>query len=212
MITSYIYQAFLLVYTVCCVFFYLELKKYLWYITLLVVVSFIFESIGLYSLVYENKVAVNVFHIYQPIEYVLHVLYFLSIIKERWIVSLAKKLVYLYVPLLLFVGFAGDKYDLSNRLPFLMVTLIVIPLCIFYLSQLLKQDVYLSLKDNPNFFIVTGMLLFRTGTFFVMALVNHIAKTNIELARGIFSINHVLNIIYYGLLTYGLYVAWKVRK
>ncbi len=114
--------------------------------------------------------------------------------------------------MLLILYIVSQKYDLSKLYDFLLTTSAISICSIFYFNQLLTKQVELDVSTNPNFFIVGGILMFHSCSFLVMGLVNYIYKQDPILAKQVYSINHILNIIYYSLIAYGFYIQWKSTK
>lgn len=83
-------------------------------------------------------------------------------------------------------------------------------LSLVYFKQLLDSDV--NVVKNPNFWIVTGILFFNAGFFFLSGFVSYLSQKDLELARKLFSINHLLNIIYYSLVAYGFICQRRLAK
>jgi general stress protein CsbA len=146
------------------------------------------------------------------LEYFLISSYFKEIIKG---VSLKRKITnskYVISFLLVVLNYVSWKFDYNQYLTFLLLAISIDVLSMIYLYQLITLDLDISLNQNPNFFIVCGFLVFYISSFFVMGLVNYIYKQNPVLARQVFSINHILNIIFYSLIAYGFYIQWKSTK
>jgi len=64
----------------------------------------------------------------------------------------------------------------------------------------------------PEFWVCTGILFFFAGTFFQMGLHSFLFRTNRELANRLYVINHLLNILLYGLLTVGFLCKASQKK
>lgn len=102
-----------------------------------------------------------------------------------------------------FTSFQNFKY-------YLLPIIIYVIFAIFFLKQLLE-----STKDiffDSNFWIVTGILFFYSGFFFLSGFINFIAEKDLLLTRKLYSINHILNIIYYSLITYGFICQRRLAK
>ncbi len=182
------------------------------FIQILLFITVIVESIGYFYLKLYNKAAVIPYLLFQPLEYICIVLYFNKIIFSKRV----KKIIRSTIPFTSIIYFAiyfiSYQYNLSKYSGFLFISVTVSAICLLYFYQLLNREIDKKLQSNPHFFIATGILLFHTCSFMVMGLVNYIYTRNQELARRVFSINHILNIIYYSLITYAFYIQWKSTK
>jgi hypothetical protein len=110
------------------------------------------------------------------------------------------------------LAYTPVNYDLPKLYDFILTTCVTSTFPILYFYQLLTRQIELDISSNPNFYIVTGILLFHACSFLVMGLVNYVYVLNPVLAKQVYSINHILNIIYYSLIAYGFYIQWKSTK
>lgn len=182
------------------------------YLKYLLIVTVIIESIGLYYLKILKDVAHWAFTIYHPIEFYLLATYFSYSFHNSKNKKVAIRLKYT-IPLLIFtIGLASLKINFPLWFNFLTSSIFIIFLSLSYLKELLFERINSSLTDNPDFFICIGILTFHSASFLVMGLVNYVYQSNPDLARQVYSINHILNITYYGLITYAFYIQWKLTK
>ncbi len=209
------YLCLLMVSTFSCLsFFKRQKRKYkaLFPILLLLSITVVVEIRGYYSLYYLNKPDRLVYAIFQPLEYILISLFFIQIIDNEYL----KKVILISIPLviiLLISLFQLEKVGgLKGYYDFLLVALGVNSWGILYMYQLLTKDIEKNLLSNPSFWISTAILFFHTSAFVLMGLIIYLYQINQEIAQSVFSINHLLNIIYYSLITYAFYLQWKSTK
>lgn len=176
-----------------------------------VAITFLTEMFGYYSLYLSSEKKVNflLYNIYAPISFLVISVYFCKIINEKKI----KKVIFLMIPLVLsisiFLSFSYSNKMLNYRVLLFSMGVLIVYSVVFF-RQLLNSDA--SFLENPNFWIVTGILFFYTGYFFLSGFINYIASKDAVLARKLFTINHLLNIIYYSLITYGFICQRKLAK
>ena len=119
----------------------------------------------------------------------------------------------LATPLVLFVVVFFSFTDASQQLNFrlLLFSFAVLTIyAILFFKQVLNLDE--NIYPNPYFWIVTGILFFYGGYFFLSGFINYISSKDPIFARKLFSINHLLNIIYYSLVTYGFICQQRSMK
>lgn len=190
------------------------LTGYFRYLLWLVCIALLLvETVGYYYLAVLKKVATWIFHIYQPIEYALMALYFLGIIENKKI----KKLLLVSIPLVLvcniFNATMGQGWQKLSTYTFLLSAFLFCVWSILYLWQLLHSQFETVIWKNPNFWICTGVLFFYGGSFFQMGLANYISQTDHEMAELLYQlINHLLNVVMYGLFTYGFICQAKSQN
>lgn len=175
----------------------------------LVCFTWVAESWGLYLMLkHENNYFI--FHILQPVEYTLLALYFKDSIRA---IS-ARKLIIASIPgfiLFCLIDVAWfESISAPNSYCFMLEAILLIGWSGYYLYQLLQRESYVPLRSIPEFWVGAGVLFFYAGAFFLMGLLNYLTKTDYALAKRLFFINHLLNIILYGLYSVGF--LWKVEQ
>lgn len=184
------------------------LRLLLW----LVLIAAIVEMVGTYHLRFLFITASLIYRIYQPIEYILLAGYFFTIITS----PAKRKLIILSIPVVVLVNllnlFANQQYKSLGLYAFLLAALLFVIWSIFYFFQLFKSNDGENPAHIPAFWICTGILFFYAGTFFQMGFTNMIYKHNPDLAKKLYVINHLLNCVLYGMITYGFICQSKYRK
>lgn len=188
------------------------IKSDLQYLFWLVIITFIVEAVGTYYIRIIGTSHPWIFKVYTIFEYGLISLYFLRIHKNIFL----RKLIYIsmLIPVvtMALLLLYPDRFVMLNKYKFMMIALLIVSWSIMYFRNLLKSNVELNLKNDPHFYVNTGFLLFFGGSFFLMGLIFYIKERDINLARNLYSINHVLNIFYYSLLAYGFICHSKSMK
>lgn len=181
-------------------------------IIILVVVSFFIEWIGYYNqhISSEKKIKAIVFQIYSPLEALIIGIFFLQILNN----SNLKKLVIVLTLLALIIFCLDLVFNLNVNLQNFKIYLIPMTFytifSILYLQQVLDSNN--DIISNPSFWFVTAILFFNTCFFFLSGFINFIAEKDLPLAKKLYSINHILNIIYYSLITYGFICQRRLAK
>jgi hypothetical protein len=191
-------------------YFTIELRL----IFLLILITFFVEWLGFYNQHLIQKPISNayLYTFYSPLEFILIGSYFYKLLQNPF---QKKVIIVLFISVLVFFYFdLFDEYkgDNANYQFYLLPNLYFSLFSIFYFRKLLMFDIEFSLRTNPNFWIVTGMLFFYSGFFFLSGFINFIAKQDKDLAQKLFTINHILNIIYYSLITYGFICQRNLAK
>ena len=167
--------------------------KFTFYLTLLLCVIVIVESIGTYYKI-TKKPTFHVYHIYSFFEYNLIALMFLSVLKKKININLIKGMIivinvfyfltYLYIGLQMYVTPLGSLF--------------VSVYCILFLAELLQSDKILNYKNELSFWVTVGFLIFYLPSipFFMMLKSMH--------NRGLFFIIGILVVFMNLFITYGL--------
>ena len=175
------------------------------------VLTLIIELIGYYCLYFslERKVNVYLYNVYIPIGFSLLSLFFYLIVKSQFI----KRIIFLVIPIIVSVNIffiiQSPKPELNRGL-FLYLKGLLIIYSIIYLHQIINSEE--SISSNSNFWVVTGIIFFYSGYFFLSGFIDYISKNNLQLAQKLFILNPLLNIIYYSLITYGFICQRRLAK
>lgn len=95
-----------------------------------------------------------------------------------------------------------------NTMTYAISSLLIIIFCVCFFFELFKRPEALSLKTNPGFWIVTGLLFFNACTLPLLGLANYIYQFSPVLINNIQTILTILNILLYVLFT----IAFLCRK
>lgn len=210
--TLYIYLFFLLNCFVVGLFLRkalpLKLKILLW----LVLLTLIVEGVGTYYLKILGTTASIVYRIYQPMEYTLIAVYFFHITRF----SRQKTIILISVPIIVILNTINIFVETGSRLfgtyTFLLAAILLSMWSISYFYQLTQESEIKNPAHSPDFWTCTGILFFYAGTFFLMGFINYIYGNNPKLAQELYIVNHLLNCILYGMITYGFVCQAKFQK
>lgn len=167
------------------------------------------ESLGLY-LMLNLRNNHFVFHVLQPVEYTLLSLFFQQSFTKPSVKRLVSASIIGFVAFCLIDTLLLESLSAPNSYSFAVEAVLLIGLSAYYLYQLLQSESYVPLRSIPEFWVSAGVLFFYAGAFFLMGLLNYLTKTDYQLARRLFFINHLLNIILYGLYAVGF--VWKAHQ
>ena len=212
MIFNYSYMCTL---TVCfflgtCFFYFLNKDtKIIW---LLVFVTFVVEWLGFYNkhIADEHLIKPILYQLFSPVEALLFCAYFVKILKTKSFINIVYILVFIAIIIFTLDLLKNRFISLQNFKYYLLPIIFYVLFSILYLKELLDSS--LDINSNPNFWIVTGILFFYSGFFFLSGFINFIAEKDLPLAKKLYSINHILNIIYYSLITYGFICQRRLAK
>jgi hypothetical protein len=193
-------------------FYYNRLSKESRIISILVGVSFIIEWIGYYNqhISTDKRIKTIIFQIYSPAEAVLIGLFYWQILTNSTLKKLVLILTFSALIILCLDLVLNMDSNLQNFKIYLLPMIFYSLFSIFYLRQILDSNS--DIISNSNFWFVTAILFFNTCFFFLSGFINFIAEKDLPLAKKLYSINHILNIIYYSLITYGFICQRRLVK
>lgn len=162
----------------------------------------------------DNLVAVSLFSIYTPTEYLLLSLFAASIIKP----SYKRTIIYFSIPFFVIISLVLQfKVDSPNYFYKYLDVLIEAPLMLmwslFYIFQLFTDEETFHFKSNPFFWISVGNLLFFAGSFFSYGFGSYLHNMEqYKLADAIFWIARILNIVLYIFYNIGFLCFYSLQK
>ncbi len=90
--------------------------------------------------------------------------------------------------------------------------LLVVAICVYYFYELFKLPKSIKLKNNPAFWICSGLLFFYCCGFPLYGMSNFLSGISKLIIRNFFSIIIILNIFLYSLFTIAFLCRLKTRK
>ena len=196
-----------------CLFLALYQRKYLTgnfrWLFWLICFTGVAESVGLLLMINHTNNGF-IFHILQPIEYGLIALFYRDSFPGAQTKKIAIVSITVFFIFCLIDTLTLEPLSTPNSNQFLVEAILLICWSTYYLYQILQRESYLPLRSIPEFWISTGVLFFYAGAFFLMGLLNYLTKTDFALAKRLFFINHLLNVILYGLYITGF--LWKTEQ
>ena len=198
-IFRYVYLAIL---GLLCVYSVLKITQNSFYIKLYAIITFIVESFGLYHL-FNHSVSLSwLYNFYAIVEIIIWSIFFLKLILGK-IPSYTILIFFFY----LFFYFYLNDFSLSknNSSGFLLNNFIITTYIAFYLLKIIKNNQAIT----GDFWISIGALFYNLGSFVLTGLVFLLFTMDPELASFLFSINTILNIIFYSLVFVGIYINDK---
>lgn len=173
--------------------------------------SLIVECIGWYRKSEHGFSDLNIFVVFQIIEYFLVTRFFVEVIgRYRRLIEGS---------CLVVVGFnIVALLDPSSNSPlktnsFLVGGILLCMWSLFYFFQLFRDVGEAPLEQNPTFWVSVGVIFFYAGCFFIYGYANAISKYDRKLASDMYEvINHLLNCLYYGMISYGFLCQTKYHN
>jgi hypothetical protein len=173
------------------------LLKNTFYIKLYAIVTLGVEIIGFFYLrVYQTPIA-WLYNLYAIFEIWAWANFFLIIVNKNrnrrfWL------LFFIYT--LLFNFFGNFNIMKLNNEGFLLNNVIVASFIACYFYYILKN----GLNISGFFWIMIGAMFYNIGGFLLTGMVQFVSKIDINLAYKLYSLNHFLNIFFYGFIFFGL--------
>ncbi|WP_439417090.1 hypothetical protein [Larkinella sp. GY13] len=175
------------------------------------VVTCIVEGIGYYHL-RMIKNSNFIYHFYQPVEYTLVALFYINTLDR----TLVRKVIRASIPVFVIFCLLNSLFFQSIHSPnsncFMVEAVLLIAWSGFYFYELFNSNTEERIWSIPDFWVCTGVLFFYAGTFFLMGLLNYLYKVDMGLAKKLYVINHILNILLYSLYAVGFICKARQTK
>ncbi len=90
--------------------------------------------------------------------------------------------------------------------------LVIVAACVYYFFELFKLPRAVKLKNNPAFWICSGLLFFYCCGFPLFGMFNFLSDISKLIIRNFYNIITILNIFLYTLFTIAFLCRLKIRK
>ncbi|GAB2777526.1 hypothetical protein GCM10027275_20790 [Rhabdobacter roseus] len=175
--------------------------------------AWVVEMIGLYHMLSLKRNNLLLFQIYAPLEYIFMGAYFYHTLRKE---RLRKAVLVSVVGYVLFcivnIGVLLSLRPNNSYSFMLLAILLAFWAASYFYESYQNETLYGEIWRDPHIWICTGVLFYYAGTFFLMALIQQLAQSNLELASRLYVINHILNIVLYSMFTVGFICKVRAKK
>lgn len=182
-----------------------EMKFFPFYIAFLLIVF-----ISLYANIYSEKIwnySITTFNFHHYIDYIstlfelfVFIHFFVHVISNRWFKKFIIFIAILFTIYYLAELVYDDRFTRSiskttqSRVYTIQSLVLLIP-CIRYFYELFKHPPILNLKQEPSFWIVTGLSFFIISTLPYSLIENYLRKNHLYLMTALYSVFYIFYII-----------------
>ncbi len=174
-------------------------------------ITIIIESLGSYYSSIE-KPNVGLYNFFTVCEFSFY-LWLLSLI-----VSHPKAKVIIRITIVIYTIIAGiniifiQKMKAFHTVTYALGCLVIVVFCIYYFLELFRLPKAIKLKNNPAFWICSGLLFFYCCGFPLYGLTNFLIGISPLIIKNFYGIITILNIFLYSLFTIAFLCRIKTRK
>ena len=193
-------------------FYFRKIKKRFLYLHLFLVVAFTTEiSKAILYYVYDVRHNLELSHYYFPLEFLFLALLYLkefdSFVNRKWLkVLIGVFMLYCLINPI----FLQDYSEYSQVRSFSSILLVVFS--IFYFYRVLTEAKIGKLANEPMIWINTAVLLYFAGSLFYNVLFTIILEYSKEFLKLGATYFHILNLIFYSLITIGIIKAGRQHE
>lgn len=181
------------------------------WLSILSVITTLVEYTGL-VLMLQRQTSYPLFHAYQPVEFAFLALFLRDSLTRPLLIKTISVSIVLFGLFCLANAFLLQTWRSPNTFSFMLEAILLVIFSGFYFQHLLQEPAKKSVRDIPEFWIATGILFFFAGSFFVVGLINFFIRQDQALAMRLYTINHVLNLVFYTLYIIGLLCKVRLTK
>lgn len=173
---------------------YLKLWPIFLFLTLTVelIASFLYES---------SQNTISLYNFFGIVEFSFYLLNLSLFIRK----PVVKKIIHYFIPLYAFLStiniFFIQGVKSFSTISYSLGCLIIVCFCIYYFFELFRSPKSVKLKNDPAFWICTGLLFFYCCTFPMFALINFWQDISKLFIKNFESILIILNTFLYALIT-----------
>lgn len=188
--------SYLAILTILGIYSIINFDKANKYIKLYSIITLIVEIIGYTYLHFNNKAFSFLYNIYSIVEILIWSLYFfyLNQISKRYLIPL------LSCYFLTFFWLGDFQFFKLNNDGITLNSVYISTFIFLYFFNIIKKNLNL----DGHFWILVGGLFYNFGGFILTGVIQIVAKIDNKLGSSLYSINSILNIIFYSLIFWGL--------
>lgn len=158
----------------------------LWLIGLIIIVEICTSIISRH--VSNNLI---IYHIFNPVEFILYSLLFSKILKSAGIKRLIYSILAIYLALAFLLSIFVQKVDVNNSYAIIIESICIIIYALMYLRQLNIYEVDHKAENNPYFWVILGILLYFTGSLFVEGYLNLLISIGNDVAKKYYKFSFI---------------------
>ena len=187
-----------------------EKYSYLKYFVPFLFATIAVEAVGIY-LASLNKLNIWLYNFFTTIEFCFY-FWVISRIVQR---AIAKKILRWLIVVYAIVAFVNivffQKINVFHTVTYSLGCLLTVSACVYYFLEIFRMPMYVKLKNNPSFWICSGLLFYYSCTFPLFGLMNYWIGVSKLLLENFSNIVMILNIFLYSLFTIA-FLCGRTRK
>lgn len=166
----------------------------------------IFDKTGILTDNFYN-ILVSLFTI---VEFVSFCLFFYYLLKNLLIKRVILLAIILFIPFCFINLFLQYKnFTNLDTIPVTFQAIFVMSLCVYYFFEQIKNPKTLFIYNSFDFWAVTGILIYLSGTFFIFLLSSNLTEKEFD---DNWYINYIFNILKNLLFSLSVFLFYKKRK
>lgn len=179
---------------------YNKLPENLRPLVLLVLSNLLIETISDYIKATTNGNNLFLYHFYAPVEYsCIAFIFYLTLKKRRERLGIKISLI-VYLLLVMISTLYWQPLEHNNSITYMIESVLIIYWCFVYFQTILnREDLYQPERD-PTFWVIVAILIYFTGTFFTIGLIDYFIISNQTLASIIYYATFPFSFVLYLLI------------
>lgn len=173
--------------------------------------TIIVEAIGNY-LGSKGKSNIVIYNFFTVFEFCFYLWVISLIISNKQVKKITRGTALLYMLIAVINIIFIQKMNAFHSVTYAFGCLLIVAFCIYYFLELFKLPKSVKLKNNPAFWICSGLLFFYCCGFPLFGMANFLSGISKLIIRNFLSIIIILNIFLYSLFTIAFLCRIKTRK
>ena len=154
-----------------------------------------------------------IFNVETIFEFYFFSYFFYKILKHKISRKLIKIFVFAYPVILVISFFTIQKWYYFHTYTYILGVFYLVILCLLYFHELYTDNEFKKLSTSPEFYIVTGLLIFTAGQLPYMILINYLNTHYLKVSSFFrLYILGTLNIVMYTMFSIGLLWSTRTQK
>lgn len=141
----------------------------------------------------SQNVANLLLSLFTVIEFSSFAFFLSKSLKSRISTKVALFAIFIFIPVCIINWLFLPKYGANlDTIPVVSQALVIMPLCVMFYFEQIKNPVNLFIYSTPNFWVVTSILVYLSGTFFIFLYSINLSEKELV---DYWSINYFFNIL-----------------
>lgn len=209
-----VYMYFILISFLASLSVYFTSKNDYFYLKLFppfLLITIVVESLGTYLASIE-KSNLGIYNFFTVFEFCFYLWVISLIVTNKHVKKIARVTALLYLVVAVINIILIQKMKAFHSVTYALGCLLIVAFCIYYFFELFKLPKSVKLKNNPAFWICSGLLFFYCCGFPLFGMANFLSGISKLIIRNFRSIIIILNVFLYSLFTIAFLCRIKTRK
>jgi len=153
-----------------------------------------------------------IYHFFTPVEYCFYSIIFYRYFGDKKIKSAILFSIIIFTVFCFLNTFFLQSLDINNSNAIIGESILIITWCLFFFREKISEPDNIDPKNEPLFWIATGVLFYFLGNVFIEGLLNYLIKKEIAIARTLYKISYIFSYILFCFICIVFYIVGNKKS